>query len=304
MGFRDENYRIVGNEGKNPALKQRFAVARKLHSGKGLNPSIHEITFPSLNHCLLSPWYLASLDYNTNPHRIELQGVRRENRKLFQRLNSIVDSDQRGCVFNEFMSVKFALHEWERYQASARKSLRNNYLKFIRNWGIESNSPSGAVLKSWVESRIGIPPTFHYTRLKRDGVEAWFRYRQDVIKGSAETSAINLQLDLLFEFCQYELERRFPGEVWLTLYRGTHDPNEYELLSPESDTGNHVRLNNLSSFTSDCERAWEFGSTVWKVRVPIYKVFFFSGLFSDNLLKGEDEYIVIGGEYHVNSLRY
>jgi len=239
-----------------------------------------------------------------NPMRIELQGVRRENQKLFQILNSMLSTVERGHIFNDFMSVKFHLHEWEQYQKSARKSLRNNYLKFIRNWGIDSNSPSGAVLKSWVESRIGISPTFHHTRLRREDSLAWFQYRKDVIEGSSQTSAINSQLDLVFEYSQYELSRRFPGERWITLYRGTHDPDEYELLSPESKGRNFVRLNNLSSFTSERERAWEFGSTVWKVRVPIFKVFFFSGLLPDNLLRGEDEYIVIGGNYEVKTLLF
>ena len=214
------------------------------------------------------------------------------------------DPVERGRIFNDFMSVKFQLHEWEQYQLSARKCLRNNYLKFIRNWGIESNSPSGAVLKSWVESRFGIPPTFHHTRLGPQNAKSFFKYRMDVIKGSSQTSAINLQLDLLFEYCQYEVERRFPEQRWLTLYRGTHDPDEYELLAPEGESQHFVRLNNLSSFTLERERAWEFGSTVWRVRVPKFKVFFFSGLLPDNLLRGEDEYIIIGGDYEVETLMF
>ena len=244
------------------------------------------------------------MDFNENPQKIELQGVKRENRRLFELLDALTEPLDRGVLFNDFMAVKFQLHEWEQYQLSARKSLRNNYLKFIRNWGINSNSPSGAVLKSWVESRIGIPPTFHQTRLHPQEGPAWFNFRMDVIQGSSKTSAINSQLDLLFEFCQYELGRRLSGTRWLTLYRGTHDPDEYEFLEAESSNKTHVRLNNLSSFTSERERAWEFGSTVWEVQVPICKVFFFSGLLPDNLLKGEDEYMVIGGDYDVTTLLF
>jgi len=34
------------------------------------------------------------------------------------------------------------------------------------------------------------------------------------------------------------------------------------------------------------------------------KIFFFSGLLPDSLLRGENEYLVIGGEYDVRSLLY
>jgi len=284
-------------------MEQIHAWHRKCVQRVDLNV-LSERPSTTLNHCEFSPWYLSSLDYNENPHAIELLGVRRENRRLFEMLDSIEDAQKRSVAFNDFMSVKFQLHEWDQYQLSARKSLRNNYIKFIRNWGMESNSPSGAVLKSWVESRFGIPPTFHHKRLTAGSASAWFKYRMDVIRGSSQTSAINLQLDLLFEFCQYEMARRFSDERWLTLYRGTHDPDEYELLAPEGQNRHLVRLNNLSSFTWERERAWEFGSTVWRVRVPRYKVFFFSGLLSDNLLRGEDEYIVIGGDYEVETLLF
>jgi NAD+---dinitrogen-reductase ADP-D-ribosyltransferase len=244
------------------------------------------------------------LDYNAAPVCIELQGVRRENHKLFRMLDAIEEAAERGRVFNDFMSVKFHLHEWERYQSSARLSLRNNYLKFIRNWGIDSNSASGAVLKSWVESRIGLRPSFHRTRLAAKDVGAWYQYRQDVTTGSMQSSAILSQFDLLYEFCQYEWTRRQPQMRWLPLYRGTHDPDEYVMLQPGGNRRTTVRLNNLSSFTSDRERAWEFGSTVWKVHVPVYKVFFFSGLLPDNLLRGEEEYLVIGGDFEVEHLLY
>jgi len=58
----------------------------------------------------------------------------------------------------------------------------------------------------------------------------------------------------------------------------------------------------LSSFTPDAERAFEFGSTVWAVRVPAAKVFFWSQLFPHGILKGEDEFLVIGGLYRVRTV--
>jgi NAD+--dinitrogen-reductase ADP-D-ribosyltransferase len=38
------------------------------------------------------------------------------------------------------------------------------------------------------------------------------------------------------------------------------------------------------------------------VRVPVVKVFFWSQLFPRGILKGEDEFLVIGGEYRVRSV--
>ena len=63
-----------------------------------------------------------------------------------------------------------------------------------------------------------------------------------------------------------------------------------------------VHLNNLSSFTSDAEVAWEFGSSVWEVKVPVAKIVFFSGLLPKSLLTGESEYLVLGGHYNVRTL--
>ena len=93
-------------------------------------------------------------------------GVREANRFLFQRLEEILTADERAVFFNDYMSVKFQLHQWEEQSSDkARKSIKNSYLRFLRGWGMESNSIEGAVLKGWVESRIGLPPTFHKVKI-------------------------------------------------------------------------------------------------------------------------------------------
>jgi len=63
-----------------------------------------------------------------------------------------------------------------------------------------------------------------------------------------------------------------------------------------------VRLNNLNSFTPDQERAFEFGSTVWQTRVPLVKIVFFSRLLPSPILKGEYEFLVLGGAYRVKTV--
>jgi NAD+--dinitrogen-reductase ADP-D-ribosyltransferase len=181
-------------------------------------------------------------------------------------------------------------------------SIRNSYLGFLKGWMIDSNSVAGAVLKHWVESRMGIPPAFHNARICDINSEAYYDYSVDVMKGSACTSAIQSQLDLLYEYSQFELLRKYPGMNAITLFRGTHDAEEYEIMEDLGNREQIVRFNNLVSFTDEEERAWEFGRTVWKTSVPLAKVFFYSDLLPGSILKGEDEYMIIGGEYHVQRI--
>ncbi len=256
-----------------------------------------------MNLCNLPPWAIASRHFNRHPQPLEIQGVRRANRLLFERLSRLDDPAERGAQFHDTMDVTFQLHQWEREaSAGGRKSLKNSYLRFLRGWMFDSNSREGAVLKGWVESRLGLPPTFHGEPIEDIHSEAYFRYTVERMKGSARTNAINAQFDLLFEFVQEEMRRRHPGQTHLTLYRGIHDFAEHRIL--ETFDKHHVllRLNNLNSFTTDFERAWEFGNRVLQAEVPLAKVFFRGDLLPSSLLKGEEEVLVIGGEYEVKVL--
>ncbi|MBW2476764.1 MAG: NAD(+)--dinitrogen-reductase ADP-D-ribosyltransferase [Deltaproteobacteria bacterium] len=257
----------------------------------------------AMNRCNLPPWAIASRHYNRHPKRLEIQGVQHNGRPLFEKLDGIDDPELRGALFHDFMDVRFQLHQWQREETvSSRKSLKNSYLRFLRGWLFDSNSIEGAVLKGWVESRLGLAPTFHRTPIEDIHSEAYFLYTVDRMKGSARTSAILPQIDLLYEFVQYELRRRYPDQTHVTLYRGVYDLNEHIVL--ESVTKHHhlLRLNNLNSFTDDFERAWEFGNRVLEAEVPLTKVFFMSGLLPRSLLKGEREVLVIGGEFDVKVL--
>jgi NAD+--dinitrogen-reductase ADP-D-ribosyltransferase len=205
-------------------------------------------------------------------------------------------------IFNDYMSVKFQLHQWQDQTDSARKSIKNSYLRYLRGWMMDSNSIDGAVLKRWVESRIGIVPSFHRARINGIHSEAYFNYSVDVMKGSARTNAIQSQLDILYEYCQFELSRKYSLSRTIPLYRGTYDASEHDVVEQLDKRHQIVRLNNLVSFTSDEERAWEFGSTVWEVQVPLCKIFFYNGLLPGSIMKGEGEYLVIGGEYRVRQV--
>jgi NAD+--dinitrogen-reductase ADP-D-ribosyltransferase len=256
----------------------------------------------SFNCCNLPPWVIASRHFNENPQPLSIQGVRQANRFLFQRLDTIASPHERAAVFNDYMSVKFQLHQWESQTDAARKSIRNSYLRFLRGWMMDSNSVEGAVLKGWVESRIGLAPTFHKVRIPGIHAEEYMVFATDRTRGSARTNAINSQLDILYEYCQYELALKHRGKSRISLYRGTFDAAEHELLETVGKREQIVRLNNLVSFTSDEERAWEFGFTVWEVQVPLSKIFFYSDLLPNSIMKGEGEYLVIGGEYLVRQI--
>jgi NAD+--dinitrogen-reductase ADP-D-ribosyltransferase len=257
----------------------------------------------SLNLCNLPPWAIASPHYNRNPQPLEIQGVRQANRLLFQRLAEAEGSEKRAAIFNDFMDVTFQLHQWrEQTSIGGRKSLKNSYLRFLRGWMFDSNGREGAVLKGWVESRFGLHPTYHAAPIEDPHSEGYFHYLVDRMRGSARTSAILQQLDVLYEFAQFELKCRHPGQTHFTLYRGVYSFEEHVILEQYDKHRCLMRLNNLNSFTGDFERAWEFGSRVLKVDVPVPKIFFFSGLLPTVPMQGEEEYLVIGGEYDVEVL--
>jgi NAD+--dinitrogen-reductase ADP-D-ribosyltransferase len=266
-------------------------------------PKVELMKAHPINRCNLPPWAIASRHFNVRPQPLEIQGVRQVNRLLFDRLGRIEDAEARGMQFHDYMDVKFQLHQWqEQNSTSSRKSLKNSYLRFLRGWLFDSNSIEGAVLKGWVESRIGLLPTFHHQPIDGMESEAYQRFAFDRMKGAERTSAIFSQLDLLYEYVQFELQLRYPDRTHLTLFRGINDFAEHLVLEQSAKNRCLLRLNNLNSFTDDFERAWEFGSRVLQAEVPLPKIFFAGGLLPRSLFKGEGELLVIGGEYEAKVL--
>lgn len=253
-----------------------------------------------MNRCNLPPWVIASRHYNRYPQPLEIQGGAQNARPLLDKLELLEDAESRGKLFHDFMDVGFQLHQWQREgTVNSRKSLKNSYLRFLRGWLFDSNSVEGAVLKGWVESRFGLSPTFHREPIGDIHQDAYFSYTVERMQGSARTSAILAQFDLLYEFVQYELRRRLQGVTHLQLYRGIYDFAEHQVVEKLAKNRYVLRLNNLNSFTDDFERAWEFGTRVLEANVPLPKVFFMGGLLPKSLFKGEGEVLVIGGEFEV-----
>ena len=247
------------------------------------------------NRCNLTPWAIASQTFQDDPRDIEIAWVREEHCEFFAMLDRLTYASERAACFHQHVLARFWLHEERQRWPSERERQRAGYPSVLRGWGVDSNGASGAVLKGWAEHRFGLRPIWHRTTLSDH--DAQERYASERMRGAL--TGIGMQLDLLYTFCQEELRRRHPGERWLTLYRGTHDAEAYEVKS-----GTLVEFNNISSFSLDREVAWEFGSLVWQVRVPLAKIVCFSDLLPGGPLQGEREYLVLGGDYLVRPLSH
>jgi len=178
------------------------------------------------------------------------------------------------------------------------KRAKADYLRMVRGWSFDPDGREGAVLKSWVETRFGLLARYHAGPLGDRDSEARHLFMRQAAAGIYATNAIEAQLDLLYTYCQYELDRRHPNGRHLTLYRGTNRIDEHEVLERRGGDRYWLLLNNLNSFTASRERADEFGDFILEAAVPLAKVFFFNQLLP-GMLKGEDEFVVIGGVYEV-----
>jgi NAD+--dinitrogen-reductase ADP-D-ribosyltransferase len=138
-----------------------------------------------------------------------------------------------------------------------------------------------------VESRFGLAVQYHQGN-----------FAFDRCKGLYGTNALESQLDLVYSYCQYELALSHSQQTHLTLYRGVNALDEYRILQRDGKRA-VVLMNNVSSFTHNRERADEFGDYVIEARVPLVKVLGYYDLLP-KLLRGEGEFLVVGGVYAVN----
>jgi len=243
---------------------------------------------------------LASTAFNEYPLPLHINGVHEMNKALFEMLARSGAPEEASEAFQNYMGALFGLDSEQRLKRADGRRFRSSYLRLLQGWGFDSNSPAGAVLKGWVESRFGLFPTFHKEALERYPSPGWMAYVEEKMSSRFHNNSINLQLDLLYEYCQTALARYFaPGKKHLTLYRGVNDFKEHPIRERLNRNSAIVRQNNLVSFTSDRLRADEFGDCILEAEVPAVKVLFFNALISGNTLKGEGEYLVIGGDYKV-----
>ena len=248
-----------------------------------------------INRCNLPAVVLGSLTYQQHPSPLLIDGVAELHRDLFKRL-SLAPPKARADVFRDYLTVHFRLeHPEEMGLTRFRKGRANaNYVRMIRGWSFDSDSREGAVLKGWVESRFGLMPRYHGQPLRETSGDAYWRYLEMRSRGLYGTNALESQFDLVYAFCQMELERRHPSERHVRLYRGVNGMADHEVLRKGEDGRYIILLNNLSSFTRNRERASEFGDTILAVDIPLAKIFFHCDLLP-GVLQGEDEFLVMGG---------
>jgi NAD+--dinitrogen-reductase ADP-D-ribosyltransferase len=241
---------------------------------------------------------LASATYNDYLIALSISGTRESHRSLFEYLDRVLEAADAGRIFQDYMALIFGLdHDGEKNE---RRRYRASYLRLLKDWGFDSNSPAGAVLKGWVESRFGLFPTFHKAPIRRFNSPAWIGYMEEKMSNRFNNNTIHMQFDLLYEFCQWML-RHFhaTGQKHMLLYRGTNDLREQQLIQQIDKRNAIVRLNNLVSFSSQRSIADEFGDTIIEAQVPVTKILFFNDLLLGHPLRGEAECLVIGGDYRV-----
>jgi len=259
-----------------------------------------------INRCNLPAVILGSQYFQYYPEPLVLDGITTLHAQLFESLDKIEDISERAENFKDYMRSSFLLDNLDEVGLVNNKTKkgrdRADYLRMLRGWLFDPNSKEAAVLKSWVESRFGLIPRNHNGPLgdfsNGDYSHNYMTYIADRSQGLYNTNALEAQLDLLFSFCQYEILRCMPAQTHLTLYRGTNRINEYEILNRRHKHHYTLLLNNLNSFTSQRERADEFGDYILQAQIPLSKILYKPGLLPGSL-KGEDEYLVIGGVYEV-----
>jgi NAD+--dinitrogen-reductase ADP-D-ribosyltransferase len=222
------------------------------------------------------------------------------------------DLHDAGDAFYKYMVAVFGIdpeqHDDEAPTNPAEKKVRRyraSFLRLLKGWGYDSNSPEGAVMKGWVESRFGLFPTYHKEMITRFSTPGWIAYVEEKMSSRFHNNSIYCQLDMLYEFSQWALATRHaPGQTHLTLYRGINSFEEHQIIERIDKKNVVMRLNNLASFSSLREAADCFGDTILTVAVPVVKVVFFNTLLPLHPLKGEGEFLVIGGDYRVRADYY
>ena len=250
---------------------------------------------------------LASTAFNAHPQPLHIAGARETNSGLFALLARCATPDEARDVFAHYMSLAFGLarpEPGERDEGpSGRRRWRSSYLKLLQGWGLDSNGPSGAVLKGWVESRFGLVPSFHGAPLARFPSPAWVAYLEQKGASRYHNNSIFQQLDLLYEFCQWMLARfaLLGGGTHATLWRGSTRCEEQVAAGSLRERRCTVRLNNLVSFSTTRDAAQCFGDWVLEARIPQCKLLLVPGLLNTTSLRGEAEVLAIGGDCEVEA---
>jgi NAD+--dinitrogen-reductase ADP-D-ribosyltransferase len=261
----------------------------------------------SLNRCNLPAVILGSHTYQQHPVPLTIDGVAELHGHFFRGLDAIHTADERALHFRQYMCAAFLLDHVDEAgfvpENCAIRRDKADYLRLLRGWMFNPDGVEGAVLKRWVESRFGLLTLNHHGLLDGASSAAYESYHADYVRGLYNTNALESQLDLLYSYCQYELQRRWPEHTHWQLFRGVNRIDEHNKLGRTVDGQQLLLLNNLNSFSCDRELSDTFGDVILEIQVPVAKLLYFPELLT-GVLKGECEYLVIGGVYQATIIRY
>jgi len=251
---------------------------------------------------------IGSTAFNRHPVALSIRGTRESAKGLFDLLDTTSGLREAAEVFRRFMQTTFGLApDPQARERTGRLRWKASYLKLLEGWGFDSNSPQAAVLKAWVQSRFGLVPTFHRTPLARFPSPAWVAYIEEKLASRFHGNCVDLQLDLLFEYCQWAAHRfgppgSSPLSQAIAVWRGVNSLDEHRVVSGSlRERRAVVHLNNLVSFSLSRDHAETFGDWLLATEVPVAKLVFFPGLLGRTLLAGEAEVIALGGEYEIRA---
>lgn len=260
----------------------------------------------SLNRCNIPATILGGQTYQQHPIPLFIDCVAELHKDFFLSLETILSTQQRTLHFRQYMCSAFLLGKSEEAgftpETCSVQRDKLDYLRLLRGWMFNSDGVEGAVMKRWVESRFGLLTLNH--RGLFDGVssDAYKSYQVDYMCGLYNANALESQLDLLYSYCQYELHRRSPERTHWLLYRGVNQIDKHSRIGDMVNNQQQLLLNNLSSFSSDRYLSETFGDVVLEIQVPSTKLLYFPELLT-GVLKGECEYLVIGGVYQATIIR-
>ena len=256
----------------------------------------------AINRCNLPAIILGGLTFQQFPSPLFIDGVRELHGAFFRSLAQVQDAAVRADCFRDYMRASFLLDDPGQAGFDPRRRQRRrdkaDYLRLLRGWMFNADSVEGAVLKYWVESRFGLMPRRHQGLLGGYASASYDAYRMAYTRGLYNTNALEAQLDLLYAYCQYELQRTAPDQTHWHLYRGVNQFHHHDILARNDDGSLVLLLNNLNSFSRDQAHAESFGDCIFATDIPFSKVLYFPGLLP-GVLQGEWEYLVIGGAYRV-----
>jgi NAD+--dinitrogen-reductase ADP-D-ribosyltransferase len=240
----------------------------------------------------ISSHYFGSIEYNENIKEIRIMGVYDYHRNFYKALEDAKNLEEANLIFDRYIQALFELSN-----KIKGKNVGNLY-KVLMGWMFNANGFEGAVLKGWVESRFGIIPTFHKRKITELESESYYEYLTEKMSLKVNKNAMYSQLDLLYHYTQSIIKRFFPEYIpYLTLYRGIYDLEEYVIIKEICKKQSIIMHNNLSSFTIEKNIAEQFGNKILTIDVPYTKVLFFSKETPLHHFSGEQEYLVIGGNF-------